>query len=123
MKDTGSGNVSIRDGHVDDRDEGTGGTSCTYTDTRVSRTKYVDQRESVNDTGTLDIPIDVGSGHEFELVRESNHNVNYDTTGNNIQAIMILQVIISCLIPVSMKKVKLIVNLKNERVTNWKRKQ
>ena len=30
-----------------------------------------------------DIPIDEGSEAEFELVREGNHNVSYDTTGNN----------------------------------------
>ena len=29
MKDIDSGNVGIRDGDVDDRDEGTGNTSCT----------------------------------------------------------------------------------------------
>ena len=63
VKDIDSGNVGIRDGDVDDRDEVTGGTSCTYADTRVARTKYVDQRENVNHTGTLDdIPIDEGTG-------------------------------------------------------------
>ena len=30
-----------------------------------------------------DIPIDEGSVAEFELVREGNHNMSYDTTGNN----------------------------------------
>ena len=47
------GNVGIRDGDVDDRDEGTGSTSCVDADTRVARTRYVDQRENVNHTGTL----------------------------------------------------------------------
>ena len=75
VKDIDSGNVGIRDGDVDDRDEGTGGTSCTYADTRVARTKYVDQRENVNHTGTLDdIPIDEWTEHGFELVGESSHN-------------------------------------------------
>ena len=84
VKDIDSENVGIRDGDVDDRDEGTGGTSCTDAVTRVARTWYVDQRENVNHTGTLDgIPIDEGSGDEFELVGEANHNVNYDTTSNN----------------------------------------
>ena len=85
MKDIDSGNVGIRDGDVDDRDEGTGRTSCTDADTRVARTRYVDQRENLNHTGTLDdILIDEESGDEFELVGEDNHNVSYDTTGNNI---------------------------------------
>ena len=85
MKDIDSGNVGIRDGDVDDRDEGTGSTSCTDADTRVARTRYVDQRENVNHTGTLDdIPIDEESGDEFELVGEGNHNMSYDTTSNNI---------------------------------------
>ena len=69
VKDIDSGNVGIRDGDVDDRDEGTGSTSCTDADTRVARTRYVDQRENVNHTGTLDdILIDERSGDEFELV-------------------------------------------------------
>ena len=38
MKDIDSGNVRIRDGDVDDRDEGTGGVGCTDADTRVART-------------------------------------------------------------------------------------
>ena len=85
VKDTDSGNVGIRDGDVHDRDEGTGSTSCTDVDTRVARKKYVDQREKVNHTGTLDdIPIDEVSGDEFELVGDGNHNVSYDNTGNNI---------------------------------------
>ena len=78
-----SGNVGIRGGVVDDRDEGTGGVSCTDADTRVARTRYVDQRENENDIGALDdVPIDEGSDDEFELVGEGNHNVGYDTTGN-----------------------------------------
>ena len=85
MKDINFGNVGIRDGDVDDRDECTGSTSCTDADTKVARKSYVDQRENVNHTGTLDdIPIDEESGDEFELVGEGNHNVSYDTTGNNI---------------------------------------
>ena len=56
---------------------------CRVLDTRVARTRYVDQRENVNHTGTLDdIPFDEESGDEFELVGEGNHNVSYDTTGN-----------------------------------------
>ena len=85
VKDIDSGNVGIRDGDVDDRDEGTGSTSCTDADTRVARKRYVDQRENVNHTGTLDnIPIDEGSGDKFELVGDGNHNVSYNNTGNNI---------------------------------------
>ena len=85
VKDIDSGNVCVGYGDVDDRDEGTGSTSCTDADPRVARTRYVDQRENGNHTGTLDdIPIDEESGDEFELVGEGNHNVNYDTTGNNI---------------------------------------
>ena len=85
VKDIDSGNVGIRDRDVDDRDEGTGRTSCTDADTRVAWTRYVDQRENLNHTGTLDdILIDEESGDEFELVGEDNHNVSYDTTGNNI---------------------------------------
>ena len=85
MKDINSGNVGIRDGDVDDRDECTGSTSCTDADTKVARKSYVDQRENVNHTGTLDdIPIDEGSRDEFELVDEGNHNASYDTTDNNI---------------------------------------
>ena len=37
-----SGNVGIRDGDDDDRDEGTGGVNCTDADTRVAITRYVD---------------------------------------------------------------------------------
>ena len=85
LKGIDSGNVGIKDGDVDDRDEDTGSTSCTDADTRVARKRYVDQRENVNHTGTLDdIPIDEESGDEFELLGEGNHNVHYDTTGNNI---------------------------------------
>ena len=59
VKDIDSGNVGIRDGDFDNRNEGTGGVSCTDTDTRVVRIKYVDQRENVNHIGALDdIPID-----------------------------------------------------------------
>ena len=79
-----SGNVGIRDGDVDFRDEGTGGVSCTDADARVARPKQLDQRENVNHIGDLyDIPIDEGYKDEFELVGEGNHNVSYDTTGNN----------------------------------------
>ena len=74
----------IRDGDVDDRDEGTGGVSCRDEDTREARTRNIDQRENVNHIGALeDIPINEGSEDEFELVGEGNHNVSYDTTGNN----------------------------------------
>ena len=84
VKDIGSGTVGIRDGDIDDRDEGTSGVSCTDADTRVARTRYVDQRENVNNMRALDdIPIDEGSEDEFELVSEGNHDVSYDTTGNN----------------------------------------
>ena len=38
VKDIDSGNVGIRDGDVDDRDEGTGGVGCTDADTKVART-------------------------------------------------------------------------------------
>ena len=48
MKDIDSGNVHIRDGDADDKDEGTGGVSCTDAYTKVVRTRYVDQRENVN---------------------------------------------------------------------------
>ena len=54
VKDIDSGNAGTRDGDVDNRDEGTGGTSCTYADTRVARARYVDQSENVNHTGILD---------------------------------------------------------------------
>ena len=85
MKDIDSGNVGIRDEDIDDRDEGAGSTSYTDADTRVAKKRYVDQRENVNHTGTLDdILIDEGSGDEFGLVDKCNHNVRYDTTGNNI---------------------------------------
>ena len=84
VKDRDSGNEGIRDEDVDDRDESTGSTSYTDEDTRK---RYVDQRENVNHTGTLgDIPIDEGSGDEFELVHEGNHNVSYDATGNIIMS-------------------------------------
>ena len=42
VKDIDSGNVGIRDGDDDDRDEGTGGVICTDADTRVAITRYVD---------------------------------------------------------------------------------
>ena len=84
VKDIDSGNVDIRDGDADDRNEGTGGVSCTDADTRVARTRYVDQRENVNHMRALDdIPTDEGSEDEFELVGEGTHNVSYDATGNN----------------------------------------
>ena len=61
MKDTDSGSVGIRDVDVDDKDEGNSGTSCTDADTRVARTMYVDLRENLNHTETLDnILIDEG---------------------------------------------------------------
>ena len=85
VKDIDSGNVGIGDGDVDDRDEGTSSRSSTDADTKVARTRYVGQRENVNHTAIPDdIRLDEGSGDEFELVAESNHNVSYDTTGNNI---------------------------------------
>ena len=85
VKDVDSWDVGIRNRDVDDRDEGTGGVSFTEADTRESGKRNLDQRENVNRTGALDdIPIDEESEDEFELVGEGNHNVNYDTTGNNI---------------------------------------
>ena len=76
--------VGIRDGDVDDRDEGAGGVSCVDADTKEARPRNVDQRENVNHIRDLDaIPNDEGSEDEFELVSEGNHNVSYDTTGNN----------------------------------------
>ena len=48
VKDIDSGHAGIRDGDVDDRDEDTGGVRCTDADTRVVRTRHVDQRENVN---------------------------------------------------------------------------
>ena len=84
VKDIDSGNVHMRDGDTDDRDEGTGGVSCTDADTRVTRKRYVDQRENVNHMRALDdILIDEGSEDEFELVGGGNHYVSYHTTGNN----------------------------------------
>ena len=80
VKDIGSGNVGIRDGYVDDKDDSTGGVRCTDADTRVARTRNVDHRENVNHTGGLD----EGSGDEFQLEGEGNHNVSHDTTCNNI---------------------------------------
>ena len=85
VKDGDSWDIGIRNRDVDDRDEGTGGVSFTEADTRESGKRNLDQRENVNRTGALDdIPIDEESEDEFELVGEGNHNVNYDTTGNNI---------------------------------------
>ena len=85
VKDVDSWDVGIRNRDVDDRDEGTGGVSFTEADTRESGKRNLDQRENVNRTGALDdIPIDEESEDEFELVGAGNHNVNYDTTGNNI---------------------------------------
>ena len=85
VKDIDSGNVGIKEWDVDDRDEGTGSTSCTDADTRVARTRYVDQRENVNHTGTLDdISTDEEPGDEFELVGEGSYNVSYHTTRNSI---------------------------------------
>ena len=85
MKNIDSGNVGIREGNDDDRDEGNGGVSCTDADTRVARTRYVDQRENINHTGALDdIPTDEGSRDEFELMGTVKI-MSYDTTGNNMQ--------------------------------------
>ena len=39
VKDIDIGNAGIRDGDVDDRDEGTGGVICTDANTRGARTK------------------------------------------------------------------------------------
>ena len=79
VKDIDSGDLGIRNWHVDDRDERTSGVSCTDADTRVARTRYVGQRENVNYTGALyDIPIDEEAEDEFELVSEGNHNVSND---------------------------------------------
>ena len=76
VKDIDSENVGIRDEDIDDRNEGTGGVSCTDADTKVARTRYVDQRENANHIGALDnIPIDEGSEDEFELVGEGKRNV------------------------------------------------
>ena len=84
MKDIDSGNIGIRDAGVDDRDEGTGGVSCTDADTIEARTRNVDQRENVNHIEVLDdIPINERSGDEFELVGERNRNASYDTTCNH----------------------------------------
>ena len=85
MKDIDSGNVGIKDEDVDDMDEHTGGASCTDRDTRVARTRYV---ENVNHIGVLDdIPIDEGSEDEFKLVGEGNHVPYYTKV-----------IILSCLI-------------------------
>ena len=74
VKDIYSGNVGIRDGDVDDRDKGTDGVSCTDPDTRVARTRYVDQRENVNHTGAQDdILIDEGCEDVLELVGKVDH--------------------------------------------------
>ena len=75
VKDIDSGNVGSRDGGVDDRDEGTGGVCYTDADTRVARTRNIDQRKNVNHIGVLDdIPTDEASEDEFELVSEGNQN-------------------------------------------------
>ena len=59
MKDTDSGNVGIKDEDVNDMDEGIGAVSCTDSDTRLARIRYVDQRENINHIGVLDdIPLD-----------------------------------------------------------------
>ena len=85
VKDIDSGNVSIMDGEMDERDEGTGGVNWTDADTRIARSRYVDQGENLKRTGAPDdILVDEGSEDEFELVGEDNHNVSYDTAGNNI---------------------------------------
>ena len=110
VKDRDSGNVGIRDEDVDDRYEVIGSTS--YTDADTSK-MYADQRQNVNHTRSLDdIPIDERSGDEFELVREGNHNVSYDATGNNI--------IMSH--PSVNEKSKTNSNPKNERLIKLKKK-
>ena len=84
MKDINSGNVGIRDGNVDDREEGTGGVSFTDEDTREARTRNVYQEKNVNHIGARhDIPIYEGSKDELKLVGEGNHIVSYDTTDSN----------------------------------------
>ena len=75
-------------------------------DTREARTRNADQRENVNHIRALDdISFDEGSEDKFELVGEGNHDVSYDTTGNNT---------LSCIIQVSMNIVKVTVTLKSE---------
>ena len=114
VKDIDSGNVGTRDGDVDDGDESTGDVSYTDVDTTVAMTRNVNKREHVNNIRALgDIPIDEGSEDEFELVGEGNHDCSYDATANNI---------ISCLIRVSMKIVKLTVTLKNKTVIELEKK-
>ena len=84
VKDIDSGNAGIRDGDFDNRDGGNGSVRCTDADTRVARTRNVDQREIVNFIRALDdISIDGVAIDEFALVDEGNHNVSDDTTGNN----------------------------------------
>ena len=79
----------------------------TDADTRVARTRNVNQRENVNHTGAPgDIPNDEGSGDEFKLVGEGNRNVSYDAKSNKI--------IMSH--PSVNENSKLTVTLKNERV-------
>ena len=104
VKDIDSGNVGIRDGDVDDRDESTGGASYTDIDTRVPRTRNV----KIKALG--DIPIDEGSEDEFELVGESNH-VSYDSTGNN-----------TIMSHPSVNENSKTVTLKNERVIKLEKK-
>ena len=85
VKDIDSGNVDVRDGNVDNRDEGSVGVSCTDLDTRVARTRYVDQRENGNHTRVLDdIPIGEGFEDQLEIVTEGNHKASYDITSNPI---------------------------------------
>ena len=84
MKDIDSENAGIRDGDIDNSDEGTGGASCTEAGTREARTRNVDQRENLNHVRAQDDkPIFEGSEDQFELVGKGNHNRSYDTTGNN----------------------------------------
>ena len=84
VKDIDSGNVDVRDGNVDNRDEGSVGVSCTDLDTRVARTRYVDQRENGNHTRVLDdIPIGEGFEDQLEIVAEGNHKASYDITSNH----------------------------------------
>lgn len=48
MKDIDSGNASIRDGDVEDSNEGTGGICYRETHTSIATTKNIDQRKNVN---------------------------------------------------------------------------
>ena len=66
MKDIDSGNASIRDGDVEDSNEGAGGICYRETHTSIATTKNIDQRKNVNHIWTLDdIPIDEGSENDM----------------------------------------------------------